>query len=235
MPKSNSLRYHVQAPNAISLFGSFLPMQQEKEIQAHRRKRLQSAIDFKTQGNVSEFGRLLNFKSGAFVRQMLEGTKAITEKTVAKVEALPKMQGWFAEETANTEKGPDVRGKVPLISSVTAGHMTESTDLHAPGVAEDWIDTTVPIHAHTYALRVKGDSMEPDFPEGCCIIVEPDLDPLPGDFVIAKNGGADVNFKQLVKDGADWYLKPLNSRYPIKPLGDSIVIGVVRELVRRFR
>jgi len=53
--------------------------------------------------------------------------------------------------------------------------------------------------------------------------------------VIAKNGD-DATFKQLVKDGSDWLLKPLNDRYPIKPLESPCkIIGVVRSLERRFR
>jgi SOS-response transcriptional repressor LexA len=44
-----------------------------------------------------------------------------------------------------------------------------------------------------------------------------------------------TTFKQLVRDGGDLYLKPLNTRYPIKPLGAARVIGVVREFTKRFR
>jgi SOS-response transcriptional repressor LexA len=134
----------------------------------------------------------------------------------------------------NVHAGPDFRGKVPLISWVRAGNWAEAIDNLAPGDAEEWIDTTVTVRQHTFALRVVGDSMEPDFPEGILLVVEPDLDPQPGDYVIAKNG-EEATFKKLVKDGADWYLKPLNPRYPIKPLEGARIIGVVREAVRRFR
>jgi SOS-response transcriptional repressor LexA len=136
---------------------------------------------------------------------------------------------------SNVSHGPTIHGKVPLISWVQAGHALEVVDLLHPGDGFEWIDTTCQIKAHTYALRVQGDSMTPDFPDGCIIVVEPELDPLPGDYVIAKNGDDEATFKQLIKDGADYYLKPLNERYPIKPLGSYRVIGVVRELVRRFR
>lgn len=78
--------------------------------------------------------------------------------------------------------------------------------------------------------------MEPDFKEGMVIIVEPELDPLPNDYVIVKNGSEESTFKQLVKDGSDWYLKPLNDRYPMKPFTtDMRVVGVVRAVERRFR
>lgn len=143
--------------------------------------------------------------------------------------ALTKISG------ANTQPGPRITGRVPLISWVQAGSMTEATDLLAPGVADDWIPTTAPINRHTYALQVRGDSMEPDIPDGSVVIVEPDMDPLPGDYVIAGNGDAEATLKQLIRDGGEWFLKPSNPRYPVRPLGDGKVVGVVRSLERRFR
>jgi SOS-response transcriptional repressor LexA len=101
------------------------------------------------------------------------------------------------------------------------------------------VPVTVPIKRHTYALRVNGDSMARDagdtFPEGSIIIVEPELKAEPGDYVIALIDDGQTTFKQLIRDGGDLYLKPLNTRYPIKPLGKVKVIGVVREFTKRFR
>ena len=136
---------------------------------------------------------------------------------------------------SNVSHGPNIQGRVPLISWVQAGHAKEIVDLLHPNDGFDWIDTTSQIKRHTYALRVQGDSMMPDFPEGSIIIVEPEMEPLPGDYVVAKNGDDEATFKQLIKDGSDYYLKPLNDRYPIKPLHGYHVIDVVRELVRKFR
>lgn len=134
----------------------------------------------------------------------------------------------------NIHPAPDLRGKVPLISSVPAGDFREAIDNLHPGDCERMIDVSVPVGRHTFALRVDGDSMEPEFKHGDIVIVEPDMQAEHGDFVIAKNGG-DATFKQLWKEGGDWYLKPLNDRYPIKALGDSQIIGVVREKTKRYK
>ena len=97
------------------------------------------------------------------------------------------------------------------------------------------IPTTVPIKRHTYALKVRGDSMEPLFPEGMLLIVEPEADAVHGSFVIVKNGDEEATFKQLIKDGNDWLLKPLNQRYPIKTLTkDMEICGVVRGAEMKF-
>lgn len=135
---------------------------------------------------------------------------------------------------AGLSPAPERKGRVPLISWVQAGEWAHAADLLQPGEAYEWIDTSVAVQAHTFALRVEGDSMEPEFAPGTILVVEPELDAYPGDYVIAKNGD-EATFKQLVRDGADLYLKPLNPRYPIKPLGSARVIGVVREAVKRYR
>jgi SOS-response transcriptional repressor LexA len=148
-------------------------------------------------------------------------------------------RGPMTSQDANTlQSSGSVRwpSKVPLISWIKAGKFSEVIDHHAPGVADEWIDTTVPLRAGTFALRVEGDSMEPEFPTGTVIIVEPELDHRSGDYVVVRNGDNEATFKQLVKDGADWFLKPLNPRYPIKPLTSrDVICGVVRAAEKRYR
>ena len=218
-----------------------------EDITESRRKNLNEIAEkYESQADLA---KVLDM-SPAYLNHLLSGYRNIGEKTANKIEdclGLPRhaldyleFLGFDASKlppahATNIETGPTLGGKVPLISWVQAGHAVEVVDLLHPGDGFEWIDTTCQIRRHTYALRVSGDSMTPDFPEGSILVVEPEIDPLPGDYVIAKNGDDEATFKQLVKDGADFYLKPLNERYPIKPLGDYRIIGVVRELVRRFR
>lgn len=134
--------------------------------------------------------------------------------------------------------GLDVRAEIPLISEVEAGNYTV-IDNFKPRAGFELVPVTVPVQRHTFALRVHGDSMVgstgDSFPEGSILVVEPELTAEPGDYVIALNSKNQTTFKQLVKDGADYYLKPLNTRYPVKPLGSAEIIGVVREFTKRFR
>jgi SOS-response transcriptional repressor LexA len=133
-------------------------------------------------------------------------------------------------ETGNVETAPEIKGTVPLISWVQAGHWNDVIDNLHPGEGER-IPTTYRVRKHTYALRVRGDSMEPKFPEGAILIVEPDENPEPGAFVIVRHNGGEATFKQLMVDGNTRYLKPLNSRYPImevKP--DAVFCGVVKRV-----
>ena len=60
----------------------------ESQIQEQRRVRLADAVDRLCGGNVAAFGRLLGYRSGAFVRQMLLGNRAVSDKTVRRIEAM---------------------------------------------------------------------------------------------------------------------------------------------------
>lgn len=178
-------------------------------------------------------------KSTAQTANLLSGIGSFGEKVARSIEEFAGLPyGWLDTlgDESNTEPGPLIRGRVPLLSAVQAGMYKEHVDnFHPNDGGMELIPTSVPVKKHTFALRVSGDSMEPEFREGMLLVVEPEMEALPGDFVIAKNGSNETTFKQLVRDGGDWFLKPMNERYPIKPLADSTIVGVVRAVEKRFR
>jgi SOS-response transcriptional repressor LexA len=139
---------------------------------------------------------------------------------------------------SNVSPGFDVRAEVPLISDVQAGNYTVIDNFN-PNDGLERVPVTIAIKRHTFALRVQGDSMVGDsidsFPEGSLLIVEPEMQAVPGDYVIALNSENQTTFKQLIRDGGELFLKPLNVRYPIRPLGSAEIIGVVREFTKKFR
>lgn len=85
-----------------------------------------------------------------------------------------------------------------------------------------------------YALRVLGDSMAPEFADGCIVIVDPGYLPHDGSYVIVEFAG-DVFFRQLVIDGERRFLKPLNPKYGGFELVAPYTIrgGVVQQAGRR--
>lgn len=144
---------------------------------------------------------------------------------------------WGGDE--NTTSAPDTRGKVPLVSWVTAGNMGDVHDQYQPGEADEWIEVyeTKP-STNTFALRVTGDSMtnpmpgDISFPDGTIIIVDPNRSVDPGNFVVAKDVTTQkATFKRLAYDGGRWFLKPLNPAYPMVEIDDPAVrvIGKVTE------
>lgn len=141
---------------------------------------------------------------------------------------------------SNVEEGPDIRGRVPLISWVQAGAFCQSVDLFEPGDAERWLLTTQNLGPHAYALRVKGDSMvNPipgghSYPEGVIIFIDPDTVVTNGCRVIARIPDADeATFKVYSEDAGKKWLKPLNPQYPMIEMTDEMMIcGVVRAVLR---
>lgn len=122
-----------------------------------------------------------------------------------------------AERGYEIERG--IQSKVPLISWVRAGVWTGISDIFYPGEADEWITVVSPVGQDSFALRVHGDSMSPEFNPGDIIIVDPDKLPENSSYVVAKietdSQNGEATFKQFVRDADKIYLKPLNRQYPV--------------------
>jgi len=136
----------------------------------------------------------------------------------------------------NVADGPSIKAYVPLISWVAAGNWREVVDPYPPGDGEALVPVTCRVGNNAYALRVQGDSMEPVFPNGSIIIVDPAAESRHGSYVVVRLDHAEqATFKQLIMDGGARYLKPLNPRYPIMEIRESATVcGVVRQMVMDF-
>ncbi|MBG6247007.1 MULTISPECIES: helix-turn-helix domain-containing protein [Symbiopectobacterium] len=135
--------------------------------------------------------------------------------------------------------------KVPLISYVQAGALAENKPIRDIDGSFEYVMTDLDISEHSFALRITGDSMEPDFKEGDVIIVDPEVEPAPGEFVVAANGSNEATFKKYRPTGLGmrgeihFDLIPLNSDYaPVSSAEVSIkIIGTMIEhrIYRRKR
>jgi SOS-response transcriptional repressor LexA len=128
---------------------------------------------------------------------------------------------------------PAMVARVPLISWVAAGSWRETIDNFQPGDADVWIDTAKRVGQSAFALRVKGDSMEPTCPDGSVIIVDPEREPENGSLVVVRlDEDAEATFKKLMMEGGRRYLAPLNPRYPVLEIsGPATICGVVRQVL----
>lgn len=147
-----------------------------------------------------------------------------------------------AEGGANVAPAPLGTRRIPLINYVQAGHMTEAVDSYVVGDAAEWLLTDLDLSANAFALKIKGDSMTPEFRAGDTVIIDPTVQPLPGDFVVAKNGEHEATFKKYRPRGMNergdvvFELVPLNEDYPslrsdVEPIR---IIGTMVEH-RRYR
>ncbi len=79
----------------------------------------------------------------------------------------------------------------------------------------------------SFALRVLGQSMAPEFAEGDIIVIEPEGLARDGSYVLAWHAG-EWTFRQLCRHGERWCLHPLNPAFADVALDDlSAVRGVV--------
>lgn len=125
---------------------------------------------------------------------------------------------------------------VPIISWVAAGRWQEACDAFQPGDADEWLASDVK-GQNIFAVRVKGDSMEPEFTEGDVILIDPHIKPNPGDYVIVRNDEGEATLKQLRVYGKLQVLHPLNSKYKDIELSEKheyVIVGKVVEKKKRY-
>jgi phage repressor protein C with HTH and peptisase S24 domain len=183
-------------------------------IDAWRRARLSAAAD--KAGGAAALGRLLGYKSGAQITHMLHTRRAISEKTIRKIEGLRGYAGWFDEpraiasdsDTLTAERVPAdqpahyLRARaapvtVPVLAN--SGSMGDGADaLHEDvmmgelQLSDTWLHREVRPSSNS-ALRfihAYGESMAPTFADGDVLLVDTgtrDIS-IDGVFVLRANG-----------------------------------------------
>lgn len=206
----------------------------------------------------SELARRVKTTRGAVSFWFTGATRELTaENLVLAASALSVNPVWLA-----TGKGPKTQDaassspdfdnnvapasigsrRIPLINYVQAGELTEIGAAFS-GEALEYLLTDMQLSDHAFALEIAGNSMYPEFKPGDRIIVDQEVCPQPGDFVVARNGGYEATFKKYRPRGIDesgnevFELVPLNEDYPTlssrtEPL---IIIGTMMEHRRYFR
>jgi SOS-response transcriptional repressor LexA len=193
----------------------------ESQIQELRRTRLADAVRKVSGGNVTAFGRLLGYGGGAFVRQMLLGNRAVSDKTVRRIEAMRGMHAWFSQAAASQsareamaafdfETGPLVYELFPVELRVSPG--TEGYT-----VCPDETDEDAPLSLQ--ALRVKNPGMEPSLCVGDMFVINTADVTLREGRVFAVNFYGELLVRRAQRDGDGWWLvadNPDQARFPRK-------------------
>lgn len=80
--------------------------------------------------------------------------------------------------------------------------------------AEEWLSCSEPHGKRTFALRIRGDSMDSKggYREGEVIFIDPDVEPQPNDDVVTRIG-VNHTFKRLRQDEVGLYLWALNEHW----------------------
>lgn len=170
-----------------------------------------------------------------------QNMEALASALGVRVEWLEYGEGNQLNEThstyaTNASKGPKLKDKVPLISWVQAGSWTEVANAYELGAAETYYYCPVPHGPNTFALQVRGESMENphsrrSFYDGDIIFIDPDKGADHNSLVVVKlDDSNEATFKQLIIEGNEHYLKALNPTWPepvIRINGSATICGVV--------
>ena len=131
----------------------------------------------------------------------------------------------------NVEPLPGEIRWVPLVSWIQAGYGADAVHQLEPEHYEDLRPCPVKCSDQTFALRVRGESMEPDYQEGDIVFVDPKVEPRHrSDIVVFNHASAEAMLKRLIIEGDRRYLRALNPLYqePVRMLTEEDrVCGVV--------
>lgn len=169
------------------------------------------------------------------IHRIIVGTSR--EPRASNLDKIAKAFGTTAEylrygksaQTPNVVEGPAIKGRYPLISWVAAGAWSDIAEIH-PSEAVLY-PCPVSCSDRTFVLRVQGISMEPLFRDGDLIFIDPGADVRHGSYVVARlDDENEATFKQLIIEGGQKYLKPVNPNWPeqIIPInGNCTIVGPV--------
>lgn len=110
--------------------------------------------------------------------------------------------------------------KIPILTYIQAGRLRKRGALPANQSIHDYLEADLP-GTNNFALRVSGNEMEPEFQEGDIIVVNPNIQPRPNEFVIAtllEHGSETVLLRQFRKVGTTYFLHSLNPMHQDIPL-----------------
>jgi SOS-response transcriptional repressor LexA len=147
----------------------------------------------------------------------------------------------FFDEDTNVEDAVIGSRSIPVLDHVQAGQWTAVSTRRTDAEPYEFVMTDLLLGPAAFAMRIRGESMLPDFIEGDVVIIDPDVAPQPGDFVVAANGG-DAVFKQYRERGVTasgvkvFELMPLNKFYPVirSDITPMRIVGTMVEH-RRYR
>lgn len=199
-----------------------------------------------TQGDVA---KKIGISRVSYTQWELGETNPNGENLLKVAQVLNCTPDWIVSGTGNPsdihsdiDGAMRLKGMIPVISEVQAGVWSEIKEFFLDSDALEWISSTRKFSKYAFGLQIVGDSMYcPGNPkslsEGEIAIVEPETQANHRDVIVARLDTTNkATVKQLVIDGDERILNPLNDRYkPIPIDGNVILVGVVMDVIRRFR
>lgn len=214
------------------------PAEQEATERLRKYWNLQKAKEGLTQAQVAQ---KLGFSTQGAVSHYLTGKIPVSVGAALQFASLLKIPPYWIrpdlkellESVHYVEQGQNKTYEhkthsVPLIKWSEAMEWKEKIDNYQAPPEGPRIGTHLPIQKHTYALRIRDDSMLPRFPVHGIVICEPQMEADAGHFVIIWVG---KETDCVLRQWTGSYYKALNEAYPpIEPSSMVKVCAIVREM-----
>ncbi len=147
----------------------------------------------------------------------------------------------YASDGNVVDAAPDNR-RIPVLDYIQAGRWLAVRSTTMDDEIQETISTNLDCPPSTFALKIRGDSMSPEFREGDIVVIVPSIAPQPGDFVVATDETGEATFKKFRAAGLDasgrdvFELVPLNPDYA-RVRSDQQAISIVGTMIehRRYR
>ena len=129
--------------------------------------------------------------------------------------------------------------RVPILDDVQAGAFSGVAPYFRDEEMQEFTLSSKEFSEATFAMRVKGDSMIPDFHPGDTVIIDPDRQPKAGQFVVAVDSSGLGTIKRYAERGQDEHGNNVFGLLPSNPVfatwrsdkSELRVIGVVRQRI----
>jgi SOS-response transcriptional repressor LexA len=159
------------------------------------------------------------------------------EPSLEQLEKISGLTGHHLPFSRDNVEPTSIGGRrIPVLDYVQAGAWTAVREGAQETEPLEYLLTDLSLGPDAFAMRIRGDSMLPQFKEGDVVIIDRDTPHHPGDFVVAVNG-RDAVFKQYRDRGINeqgkeiFELLPLNKLYPTirSDITDMRVVGTMVE------
>lgn len=160
----------------------------------------------------------LNLYHG-FFNNVRTGKNSISDNLLTQVAALLDTTSEYLTDQTDDPSPQQAQGvKIKVFGSVAAGIPIQQIENFDPDDSESWeeIDRRTAKNGTYFALRIKGDSMEPRMFEGDTVIVRHQNTAETGDCAIVAINGDTATCKRIRIDPNGIYLIPLNNKYDPK-------------------
>ena len=208
-----------------------------RDIHALRRDNLRALLEKKYKGRRRALLEALDIGQPNFLSRLLSGNKKtgknVGSRLARRIEQVAgKPANWLDTDHSRTvarEPGAQYNAarELSLIDWPEVSGWLRSTPEDRQRGGGELVPCPMICGPATFALRVRGASMEPRFRENDLIFCDPDVVPRSGSFVIVQRAEDDEPvFRQLVIEGRRRYLKAINPAWPhpIEPLDSADVI-----------